>query len=47
MVGNHFMDIPTVPVEEVNHPPQVVPVVVQIEGGKQVADNIFLGTETE
>ena len=46
-VGDRFVAVPTMPVDEVNRPPQVVPVPVQPEGGHQVADIIVLGPDTK
>ena len=46
-VGNCFVGVLSVNVDEVNRPPQVVPVPFHTEGGHQVADIILPGPETE
>ena len=46
-VGNCFVGVLSVNVDEVNRPPQVVPVPFHTEEGHQVADIIFPGPETE
>ena len=46
-VGNRFVAIPAVPVNEVNRPPLIVLVPVQPEGGHWVVNIIVPGPDKE